>query len=163
MSKSTYKLRIIKEVVLLILLILAPNKLIFTIPKSKVMKNILIILIAILGGISTVSAQNVPKIQFKTDVIDYGEIKKDSDGVKVFQFTNTGNAPLIVESVYSSCGCTTPSWTKTAVPPGGSGEIQVKYNTSIVGPIRRTITVYSNAEENPKAIKIKGKVLDPDS
>lgn len=127
------------------------------------MKKFLIIFIAMLGGFSTISAQNVPKIQFKTDVIDYGEIKKDADGVQVFQFTNTGNAPLIIENVYSSCGCTVPSWTKAPVGPGESGEIEVKYNTSIVGPIRRTITVYSNAEENPKAIKIKGKVLDPDA
>ena len=127
------------------------------------MKKLLFIFIAILGGISTVSAQNVPQIQFETDIIDYGEIKKDADGVKVFRFTNAGNAPLVIENVYSSCGCTTPFWTKTPVQPGGSGEIQVKYNTSIVGPIRRTITVYSNAEENPKAIKIKGKVLDPDA
>lgn len=127
------------------------------------MKKFIIIIIAVLGGFSTVSAQNVPKIQFTTDVIDYGDIQKDSDGVKVFHFTNTGNAPLVIENVYSSCGCTTPSWTKTPIPSGGSGEIEVKYNTSIVGPIRRTITVYSNAEENPKPIKIKGKVLDPDA
>lgn len=127
------------------------------------MKKYLIIIIAILGGFSTVSAQNVPQIQFESDIIDYGEIEKDADGIRVFQFTNTGNAPLIIEDVYSSCGCTTPSWTKAPVPPGGSGEIQVKYDTSIVGPIRRTITIYSNAEENPKPIKIKGKVLDPDA
>lgn len=127
------------------------------------MKKILIIIIVVFGGFFTVSAQNVPKIQFENDNIDYGEIEKGADGVRVFQFTNTGNAPLVIEEVYSSCGCATPSWTKAPVPPGGSGEIQVKYNTSIVGPIRRTITVYSNAEENPKPIKIKGRVLDPDA
>ncbi|MFN4764480.1 DUF1573 domain-containing protein [Gillisia sp. Q332] len=126
------------------------------------MKTILSILIVIFGGLSTITAQDTAKFQFKSEVIDYGEIEKGADGLRVFEFTNTGNAPLIIENVYSSCGCTTPSWTKTAVAPGASGKIEVKYNTTIVGPIRRTITVYSNAEENPKAIKIKGRVLDPD-
>lgn len=125
------------------------------------MKTILSILIVFLGSLSTLTAQNTAKFQFKTEVIDYGEIEKGADGLRVFEFTNTGTAPLVIESVYSSCGCTTPSWTKTPVAPGKSGKIEVKYNTSIVGPIRRTITIYSNAEENPKAIKIKGKVLDP--
>lgn len=127
------------------------------------MKKFLLIVTVILCGFPTVSAQSVPQIQFDSDLIDYGEIEKDADGIRVFKFTNTGNAHLVIENVYSSCGCTVPSWTKTSVPPGGSGEIEVKYNTSIVGPIRRTITVYSNAEENPKPIKIKGKVLDPDA
>ena len=126
------------------------------------MKTILTILIVVLGGLSTLTAQNTAKFEFKSEVIDYGEIEKGADGLRVFEFTNTGTAPLVIESVYSSCGCTTPSWTKTPVAPGKSGKIEVKYNTSIVGPIRRTITIYSNAEENPKAIKIKGKVLDPD-
>ena len=125
------------------------------------MKTILTILIVVLGGLSTLTAQNTAKFEFKSEVIDYGEIEKGADGLRVFEFTNTGTAPLVIESVYSSCGCTTPSWTKTPVAPGKSGKIEVKYNTSIVGPIRRTITIYSNAEENPKAIKIKGKVLDP--
>lgn len=126
------------------------------------MKTILTILIVVLGGLSTITAQNTPKFQFKSEVIDYGEIEKGANGLRVFEFTNTGTAPLVIENVYSSCGCTTPSWTKTAVAPGESGKIEVKYNTTIVGPIRRTITIYSNADENPKAIKIKGKVLDPD-
>lgn len=126
------------------------------------MKTILSILIVVLGGLSTITAQNTAKFQFKSEVIDYGEIEKGADGLRVFEFKNAGNAPLIIENVYSSCGCTTPSWTKTAVAPGESGKIEVKYNTSIVGPIRRTITIYSNADENPKAIKIKGRVLDPD-
>lgn len=125
------------------------------------MKTILSVLILFLSAVPSVEAQNGPKFQFVTEVIDFGEIKKGDDGTRVFEFTNTGNQPLIIENVYSSCGCTIPSWTNTPVPPGESGTIAVKYNTDIVGPIRRTITIYSNADENPKAIKIKGKVLEP--
>lgn len=117
----------------------------------------------VIAGFSTVTAQNGPRFQFKSEVIDYGEIKKGSDGTRIFEFKNVGTAPLIIENVYSSCGCAVPSWPKGPIPEGGTGEIVVKYNTDIVGPIRRTISIYSNAEEATKAIKIKGKVLEPDS
>lgn len=127
------------------------------------MKNFISILLVVLGGFSTITAQNSPKFQFKTEVIDYGDIQKGSDGTRIFEFENIGNAPLVIENVYSSCGCAVPSWTKSPVAPGGKGEIVVKYNTDIVGPIRRTISIYSNADEATKAVKIKGKVLEPDS
>jgi hypothetical protein len=127
------------------------------------MKRTITFIILVLAGFVTVTAQNTPKFQFTTEVIDYGEIKKGSDGTRVFQFTNVGNAPLVIENVYSSCGCAVPSWTTSPVAPGGSGEIVVKYNTDIVGPIRRTISIISNADEPTKAVKIKGKVLEPDS
>ena len=124
------------------------------------MKNLIMILL-VLVGFSTANAQNSPKFQFTTEVIDYGEIQKGSDGVRVFEFKNIGTEPLIIENVYSSCGCTVPSWTRTPVQPGESGEIQVKYDTNRPGPIRRTITIYSNTDEPTKALKIKGKVLEP--
>ncbi len=124
------------------------------------MKKIMMILfIGFLGA--TMTAQEAKaKIEFKSDVIDYGEIAKGSDGVRQFEFTNTGDAPLIISRVYSSCGCTIPKKPEEPIAPGATGTIEVKYDTKRVGPIRKTITVYSNAEEATKAIKIKGTVLD---
>lgn len=124
------------------------------------MKTVVSILVLFFAGFATMTAQNTPKFQFTTEVIDYGEIKKGSDGVRVFEFTNVGDAPLVIENVYSSCGCTVPSWTKTPIQPNEKGEIKVKYNTDIVGPIRRTISISSNADESTKAVKIKGKVIE---
>ena len=60
----------------------------------------------------------------------------------------------------SSCGCTVPSWTKDPVLPGKTGKIDVKYDTNRVNPIRKTITVMSNAETPTFALKIKGDVID---
>jgi len=124
------------------------------------MKKIMIILfIGFLGA--TLNAQDSKaQIKFETEVVDYGEIAKGSDGVRQFKFTNTGDAPLVISKVYSSCGCTIPKKPEEPVAPGKTGVIEVKYDTKRVGPIRKTITVYSNAEEATKAIKIKGTVLD---
>ena len=112
----------------------------------------------------TVKAQDKSaKIEFKSETIDYGEIAKGSDGVRVFEFTNTGDAPLVISDVKSSCGCTIPKKPDAPILPGKTGEIQVKYDTNRVGPIRKAITVTSNAATPTKVLKIKGTVLSEDS
>ena len=124
-----------------------------------------LITILFIGLVSlTINAQDkVAKIDFKSDTIDYGTIEKGSNGVRVFEFTNTGDAPLIISNVTSSCGCTVPSWTKEPILPGKIGKIDVKYDTNRVNPIRKTITVISNAETPTVALKIKGDVVDSKS
>src|SRR3954469_16623678 len=113
---------------------------------------------------TVVFAQKGPKIVFKDkdNTIDYGTTNKDDDnGLRSFEFTNTGDAPLIITNVQSTCGCTVPSKPTEAIMPGKKGEISVKYNMN-PGPIRKTITVESNAvnvEGGRVAIKIKGEVL----
>ncbi len=122
-----------------------------------------LITILFIGLISfSVNAQDkkVAKIKFKTDTIDYGTIEKGSNGVRVFEFTNTGDAPLIISKVSSSCGCTIPKKPKDPILPGKTGEIEVKYDTNRVNPIRKTITVISNADTPTVALKIKGLVID---
>lgn len=121
-------------------------------------KLIIIAVIAIVAFQQQMLAQ--AKMEFKTETIDYGEIAKGSDGVRVFEFTNVGDEPLIISQVKSSCGCTVPSKPKGPVAPGESSTISVKYDTNRVGPIRKTVTVYSNAEESIKPLKIKGKIYD---
>jgi Protein of unknown function (DUF1573) len=121
-----------------------------------------IILVAVVALVS-LAAQAQAKIEFKSETIDYGQIAKGSDGVRVFEFTNTGNEELVISDVKSSCGCTVPEKPKEAIAPGKTGEIKVKYDTKRVGPIRKTVTVYSNASEPIKALKIKGEILDDKS
>ena len=107
----------------------------------------------------TMTAQEAAaKIEFKSETVDYGEIEKGADGVRVFEFTNTGDAPLIITKVNSTCGCTIPKKPEGPILPGKTGEIQVKYDTNRVGPIRKAITVISNADTPTKVLKLKGEV-----
>lgn len=99
------------------------------------------------------------KIEFKTTEINYGTIAKGSDGIRVFEFTNTGDQPLVINDVKSTCGCTVPEKPEGPIGPGETGSIKVKYDTKRVGPIRKTITVYSNAEKGVTPLKIKGEIL----
>jgi len=121
-----------------------------------------IILVAAIALISFATNAQA-KIQFKTDTIDYGQIEKGSDGLRIFEFTNTGNEPLIISDVKSSCGCTVPEKPKGPIAAGASSVIKVKYDTKRVGKIRKTVTVYSNATEPIKALKIKGEVMAADN
>ena len=99
------------------------------------------------------------QIEFESEVIDYGVIEKGADGIRKFKFTNTGDDSLIISRVYSTCGCTVPKKPEAPIAPGESGEIEVKYDTKRVGPIRKTITVYSNAGPVPLPLKIKGTIV----
>ena len=106
---------------------------------------------------------NAPVFEFETDVIDYGKIALNADGIRVFKFKNVGNSPLIIENVKSSCGCTVPKKPTEPILPGKSGEIQVKYATNRPGGFSKSITVISNASEPNKLLRIKGIVLKPES
>lgn len=124
------------------------------------MKKLIVVLFVGLLSVGLYAQEKVAKIEFKTDVIDYGTIEKGADGIRVFEFTNTGDAPLIISSVKSTCGCTVPKKPEGPIAPGETGEIQVKYDTNRVNPIRKTITVISNAETPTVALKIKGLIVD---
>ena len=124
------------------------------------MKNLIAIVLVGMFSISAFAQEKVAKIEFKYDVIDYGTIEKGADGLRVFEFTNTGTAPLIISRVTSTCGCTVPKKPERPILPGEKGEIEVKYDTQLVNPIRKTITVLSNADRPTVALKIKGEVVD---
>ena len=126
-----------------------------------------IVLFLALVGCSVAGFSQVgPKIEFaaKDNTIDYGTVSKATDnGVRWFEFTNTGDAPLIITNVKSTCGCTVPTKPSSPIMPGKSDKIQVKYNMS-TGAIRKTISVESNAvnyENGIVALKIKGVVIGP--
>jgi hypothetical protein len=129
--------------------------------KMNEMKHLLTILFIGLFSFSITAQDKVAKIEFKETTIDYGTIEKGADGVRTFVFTNTGNAPLVISKVNSSCGCTVPKKPDGPIMPGEDGEIEVKYDTKRVMPIRKTITVLSNADTPTVALKIKGEVIDP--
>ncbi len=88
---------------------------------------------------------------------DFGTVPQGTPVSYVFNFTNTGKAPLVLSAVNASCGCTTPEWPKEPVAPGKSATIKATYNAANPGPFTKTITVVSNAA-TPTVLTIKGEV-----
>ncbi|MFN0032370.1 MAG: DUF1573 domain-containing protein [Flavobacteriales bacterium] len=104
-----------------------------------------------------------PVISIVNDTNDFGSIEYKGDGTCTFIVTNTGSEPLIISECKKSCGCTTPTCPNTPIMPGESTTITLKYDTSRVGPFSKSVTVTSNAVNEPvKVLHIKGTVK-PDS
>jgi hypothetical protein len=105
---------------------------------------------------------NGPEITFEKEVHDYGTIEVGANGNCEFKIKNTGSEPLLIESAVASCGCTVPEWPKTPIAPGASAIIKVTYDTKRVGLINKTVTITSNASNEPNAVvRIKGEVKEP--
>lgn len=109
-------------------------------------------------------SQSGAQIEFlnNDNTIDYGKISKELDnGIRSFEFQNTGDIPLLIMNVQSTCSCMTFTKPTNPILPGNKGRIEIKYNLSL-GTIRKTITVESNAinYENGKIpLKVKGEVI----
>ncbi len=128
------------------------------------MKGLFLSLVMLAGSFFVTSAvkaqpESGAKIEFEKEVHDYGNVKYGANGTCTFEFKNTGNAPLIISKATGSCGCTVPSWPKEPIAPGAKGTITVKYDTKRPGPISKSVTITSNASNEPsKVIRIKGTV-----
>ena len=101
---------------------------------------------------------NSQEFKFEQETIDYGKIIKGSEGERTFVFTNVGDAPLIIQNIKSSCGCTVPKKPEAPIMPGEKGEIKVSYDTKRIGGFSKQITILSNAITARKIVKIKGFV-----
>lgn len=104
-----------------------------------------------------------PVIELDKEEYDYGTMLEGDDGRCIFMIKNSGDQPLVIDHVSSSCGCTTAEYPQKPIEPGKSGRIVVKYGTSNIGSFRKTLVVVSNAMNHPKKVlKIKGRVLKRD-
>ncbi|HRV88892.1 MAG TPA: DUF1573 domain-containing protein [Prolixibacteraceae bacterium] len=101
-----------------------------------------------------------PAIEFPVRMHDFGKVKSGDQAFYYFVFTNSGEAPLVISNVRSSCGCTVPQWPRVPILGGQSDSIRVEYNTRIKGSFNKTITVFSNATGSGVGLVIKGNVTD---
>lgn len=102
-------------------------------------------------------------ITFDKEEHDFGSLLQGEVVTYSFHFTNSGNAPLIISGVGSSCGCTVGDYPREPIAPGKTGDIKVTYNSSgHHGFQSRVLTVMSNTNPAKTVLRIKGKVLTPD-
>lgn len=104
-----------------------------------------------------------PILKFEKAVHRFGQLTQGDIMEYSFEFRNTGNNPLMLSDVKTQCGCTAPEWKKDGViAPGESGEILVRFDsTGKSGMQSKSITVYSNAQNNPEKVHIVGMVILP--
>jgi hypothetical protein len=133
------------------------------------MKKIYIGLIAVLGisiliwaalGVYSMDAIHAhpTQIEFTKTEFDFGKLQQGIPKKISFYFKNTGDFPLLIQHVETSCGCTRPQWPKYPVKPGKSAEIKLSYDAKKAGRFLKTITVFCNTKKGMHKLKIKGEV-----
>ena len=110
------------------------------------------------------NAQNTnppPAMAFAETSHDFGAINQDSKHTKVFEFKNTGDKPLLIETARGSCGCTVPNYPKQPIPPGETGEIEVVYSPGKQkGKQNKSVTIIANTEPRTTVLQIAADVAE---
>ena len=111
------------------------------------------------GGSTIVPAGAFPKFTFDQEEHNFGQIRDGDIVSHTFRFTNSGEAPLIISKATAACGCTVPQWPKQPIPVGGSGEIQVQFDSSNKpGMQNKVVTITANTESKVKKLLIRAQV-----
>ena len=127
------------------------------------MKKFFMIAMMLMSIVTTASAQNQAEIKFDKVTQNLGTFsEKDAVQNTVFTFTNVGQAPLVINQVVASCGCTVPKYDKKPIAPGQQGTINVTYNGKgkFPGHFKKSITVRSNAKTEMTRLYIEGDMTE---
>lgn len=109
-------------------------------------------------------AEGGPVMSFESMVVDYGTIQQNAEPLRKLKFTNTGDAPLVIQNARGSCGCTVPTWPKKPIMPGESSELEIRYATNRIGKFSKTVTLTTNeVGSEPHVVKVQGTVLKADA
>ena len=125
------------------------------------MKKYLLITLMLVCAFTYANAQKQADIKFDKTTMDLGKFPESNPVQKcTFTFTNTGNAPLIINQAIASCGCTVPEYTKEPVAPGKTGTINVTYNGKgkFPGYFKKTITIRTNGKTEMTRPYISGEM-----
>ena len=129
------------------------------------MKKSIILTALILFSFSIIFAQDGEKdskkqaeMTFEYTEHNFGTMEQGSDVSYEFVYKNTGKVPLIITNVKKSCGCTTPEWSKEPLNKRKTNVIKVIYDSKRLGHFRKTITIYSNANNSPIVLSIEGDI-----
>ncbi|MFN0035185.1 MAG: DUF1573 domain-containing protein [Saprospiraceae bacterium] len=110
-------------------------------------------------NVTPVAAGPATTIQYDQPVYDFGTVDEGEIVKHSYKFKNTGGEPLVISNAKGSCGCTVPTWPKEPIPPGGTGEIKVEFNSKgKPGAQSKRVTVTSNTTPTETFIEIKGEV-----
>ncbi len=122
------------------------------------MKKFIALFVAIVAFSFVGTAQGV--ITFKKVSHDFGKVKEGEKATYTFEFTNTGDAPVVISNAQPSCGCTTPAWSKDPIQPGKTGFVTASYDSNgRPGKFNKNVTVTSNATVGSISLSFNGEVL----
>lgn len=124
------------------------------------MKKILFISL-VFSGLMAFSQQKGANASWENSRFNFGDIKEDGGNVfHKFEFTNTGDQPLVITNVHASCGCTSSDYTKAPIMPGKKGYVEASFNPKYrPGKFTKTLSVTTNAQNPNTILYLMGNVL----
>lgn len=130
------------------------------------MRRGVLCLVAMLLGVGLYAQEpRGADIEFTTNVVELGELSRSDDKSYVrLSFLNTGDVPLVVTEVRTSCSCTTIKHDRKPIAPGEQGVLNITVDPSKapVGYFYRVLQVYSTAISGVKNITLKAEIKDGD-
>ena len=103
-----------------------------------------------------------PVMTFDKKVHDFGTIDDGTPVETIFSYTNTGDAPLVISEIKSTCGCTVPQdWSRAPLLPGESSEFTVKFNGKGANNTSKTVTIKANTQSGNESVRISAFINKP--
>ena len=104
-------------------------------------------------------AGDTTSVEFNEMKYDFGTITQGEVIKHIFKFKNTGDKPLVIKDVHTSCGCTVADYSKEPVAPGDEGFISVTFDSfGKAGEQYKNVTIVMNTNPPKKILVITGKV-----
>jgi len=99
------------------------------------------------------------KITTQHEVVDCGQVVFNKPVTAEFVLKNDGLKPLVINNVLKSCGCTEVDYPKTGIAAGESFVIKAVYDAKQMGTFTKQVCLYTNADEEPFILSMRGKVV----
>lgn len=99
------------------------------------------------------------KITTQHEVVDCGQVVFSKPVTAEFVLKNDGRKPLVINNVLKSCGCTEVDYPKTSIAAGESFVIKAVYDAKQMGTFTKQVCLYTNADEEPFILSMRGKVV----
>ena len=99
------------------------------------------------------------KITTQHEVVDCGQVVFRKPVTAEFVLKNDGRKPLVINNVLKSCGCTEVDYPKTSIAAGESFVIKAVYDAKQMGTFTKQVCLYTNADEEPFILSMRGKVV----
>ena len=125
-------------------------------------KRLLIVLLAVCSvTLNSMADDKYAEATFEVKSHDFGTIKEANGPVScTFEFTNTGDKPLLIIDATASCGCTRPEYPTKPIKPGKKGKIKVTYSPiGRPGAFKKTVKIKTNGKERSTTLRIEGTVI----
>ena len=109
------------------------------------------------------SPSKFPAMSFDKTTHDFGVIQNGTPVETVFSYTNTGQAPLVIADIKSTCGCTVPKdWSREPLNPGESSQFNVKFDGKGANKTSKTVIITANTQTGRETVKITAFINNPE-